>query len=105
MSMTARHGSCRLINSIQRHVSRMVHFCTRGDVLLLIMARLWRAVCVKTNFASEASAVTNCANLRFLVYIFIYLYICMSPYDRQPLIVKARPTMLAFRLVYIYMYI
>ena len=30
--------------------------------------------------ASEASAVTNCANLRFLVYIFIYLYICMSPY-------------------------
>ena len=26
--------------------------------------------------ASEASSVTNCANLRFLVYIFIYLYIC-----------------------------
>ena len=25
--------------------------------------------------ASEASSVTNCANLRFLVYIFIYLYI------------------------------
>ena len=25
-------------------------------------------------FASEASAVTNCANLRFLVYIFIYLF-------------------------------
>ena len=23
-------------------------------------------------FASEASSVTNCANLRFLVYIFIY---------------------------------
>ena len=30
--------------------------------------------------ASEASSVTNCANLRFLVYIFIYLYIYMSPY-------------------------
>ena len=28
--------------------------------------------------ASEASSVTNCANLRFLVYIFIYIY--MSPY-------------------------
>ena len=28
-------------------------------------------------FASEASSVTNCANLRFLVYIFIYLYIIM----------------------------
>ena len=24
--------------------------------------------------ASEASSVTNCANLRFLVYIFIYLF-------------------------------
>ena len=38
--------------------------------------------------ASEASSVTNCANLRFLVYnyiyifiyIYIYLYIYMSPY-------------------------
>ena len=28
-----------------------------------------------TLFASGASAVTNCANLRFLVYIFIYIQV------------------------------
>ena len=31
--------------------------------------------CIRIIIASEASSVTNCANLRFLVYIFIYLYI------------------------------
>ena len=30
--------------------------------------------------ASEASSVTNCANLRFLVYIYIYIFIYMPPY-------------------------
>ena len=41
--------------------------------------------------ASEASSVTNCANLRFLVYIFIYLYIYIYVCRRTSFLVPNGP--------------
>ena len=67
-------------STIYGQTARLLYGRMTMTVTIVIGLRTRARVHINWVFASEASSVTNCANLRFLVYIFIYLYICMSPY-------------------------